>query len=498
MSSRRSARWTRAPRRLPRPRTATIGRVDDIHEITDALGQGGLTTLVGPGGVGKTRLALEAAAEASLVYARNVLADGLCFCDLAPVADPAALLDLLRTSLEVPRRPDQSMVDGIVDYLRHRRSLIILDNCEHLLEACCDLASTLLARSPDTVLLATSRAPLGVPGEFIRPVAPMPLPPNTPDPVPIGGNESVRLFLARAYDANPALVIDDRSLLAIGQICRQCDGLPLAIELTASRCRALTPAEIIDALAREGVNPPSSRPRAFERQRTIENTIAWSYDLLDEDARTLLDISSVFAPEFDLVALETVSRESIPEGSSRRLVTDLVGTSMLESHPGPEGSRLRALETIRAFSWAKLVTSGRSDVVVRKHEDHYLGLAKEAGLGMWTAQELRWKQRFAIDYPNLRAAALSALEARHWDAALGIPCAMRNFGHYGGRYEVFSWAEDAARAARDSAHPLLAETFGNAAFGRWLRNDLVGREPWPRKGSPSSASWGSTRAVRYG
>ena len=169
---------------------------------------------------------------------------------------------------------------------------------------------------------------------------------------------------------------------------------------------------------------------------------------MEPDSRTLLNVASVFAPEFGLAALEMVSSGWIAEGALRRRVTDLVDMSMLESHPDPEGSRLRVLDTIRTFGLANLRSSGHADAVVRRHAEHYLGFAKQAGLGMWTADERHWAQRFATEFPNLRAAAKGALETREWDAALGIPCSTRNFGHYGGRYEVFSWAEDAGSGGR--------------------------------------------------
>ncbi len=461
-------------RRLPRLRTATVGRADDIRAVTALLAEKPLTTLIGPGGVGKTRLALEAAAEASLAYAKHVLSDGLHFCDLGPVMDPTTLVDTVASSLDVPRRRDQALIDGIVDQLRHRRFLLLLDNCEHVLDAAAELVSTLMARCPSTVLLATSRAPLGVPGEHLYSVPPMPLPPSTPDPVRIEANEAVRLFLARALDADPNLVVDEEAVTAIGRICRQCDGLPLAIELIASRCRSLSPQDIAAALAVEDVTLPVRRPSAFERQRTIENTIAWSYDLLEPDARLLLDIASVFSAEFGITALEAVGQPWIPTTSTRRLVSNLVDMSMVESRSAVGGTRLRMLETIRAFANAKLQLSGRAPDVVRRHIDHYARLAEEAGLGMWTADELWWRRRFTVELPNLQAAAIAAVETEQWDAALSIPIAMRNFAHYGGHYEVFGWVEEAARAARATANPLLPDALGCAGFGRWLRNDLDG------------------------
>ena len=469
-------------RRLPKLRTETVGRTNDIREVTDAIERTTVITLIGPGGVGKTRLALEVAAEATLRYARNILTDGLCFCDLAPITDPATLPELVGASLELPRRRDQTIVDSIIDHLRHRRTLLLLDNCEHLVEPCADLVSMLTARCPGTIVLMTSRSPLGLPQERLYTVAPMRVPPKQPRGTSIEDHESVRLFLARARDVNPELPVDTASMEAIAEICRRCDGLPLAIELIASRCRALTPREILDALEDEQVILPRTRPSAFERQRTIENAVAWSYELLDSEARALLDVASVFAPEFDLAALRFVGADLVEPAHAARVVSHLVDMSMLESHPGPHGSRFRALETIRLFGWAKLQTAGRVTTAAERHADHYLALARQAALGMWTADEATWSERLALDLPNLRDAAATSRASGHWDAALGIPCAMRNFAHYSGRYEVFSWTEEAAWAARRSEHPLLAEAFGNAGFGRWLRNDLTGAKALAEEG----------------
>ena len=453
-------------RRLPKLRTETVGRTHDIREVTAAIERTSVLTLIGPGGVGETRLALEVASEATLRYARTILADGLCFCDLAPITDPASLPELIGASLELlaATRPD--------DRRRHRRPSSSSTDAPapRQLRAsrapCAEFVSTLTARCPGTVVLMTSRSPLGLPEERLYTVAPMRVPPKRPSGASIDDHESVVLFLARARDVNPEMPLDTASLESIAEICRRCDGLPLAIELIASRCRALTPQEILEALDHEQVTLPTARPSAFERQRTIENTVAWSYELLDDEARATLDVASVFAPEFDLDALRHVGADVVPPSHTARVVRHLVDMSMLESHPGRDGSRFRALETIRLFGWAELETKGHVETATQRHADHYLALAQEAGLGMWTRDEAWWSKRLALELPNLRIATAKSRLRERWDAALGIPCTIRNFAHYSGRYEVFSWAEDTAHAA----HELGTSVAGGDIRHRWVRS----------------------------
>jgi predicted ATPase len=461
-------------RRLPRPRTDTIGRQDAIEELTKALGEPGLLTLIGPGGVGKTRLALEVAAEATLRYARDSMADGLVYCDLAVITDPATLPEFVAAELEIPQRRDETVLEAIVDHLRHRRSLVILDNCEHLLDMCVALVSTILARCVRTVVLATSRAPLDIPREQRFHVGPMSVPSPAAGTEDVATHDAVRLFLARAREVNPALSIGEEALLTIGQICRQVDGLPLAIELVASRCRVLSPAEIREALEHEPAMLPRDAPSPFQRQRTIENTIAWSYGLLEPEARLLMDVASAFAPEFSFAALREVGSEFVSAPLIPHLTNVLSDMSMLDARPGPDGTVIHVLETIRAFGRARLRESDPDDRIARRHASYFLRLAEQAGAGMWTENEIEWSERIRDCLANLREAASWARDREDWSSALGIPCALRNFGHYTGRYEIFGWAESAAVAARTSGHPLVPEAFGNAGFGRWLRNDLSG------------------------
>ena len=304
-------------RRLPKLRTETVGRTNDIREVTDAIERRTGITLIGPGGVGKTRLALEVAAEATLGYARNILADGLCFCDLAPITDPATLPELVGASLELPHRRHQTIVDSIIDHLRHRRTLLLLDNCEHLVEPCADSAS-MLRPVPRHDVLMTSRSPLGLAQERLYTVAPMWVPPKQRE-----GRASRITSQYVCFLRGPGTSIPNcrstphrcrRSLRSVA-------GATVCRSRSSSSRRAAGRSPCARSSTRcqdEQVILPWTRPSAFERQRTIENAVAWSYKLLDSEARTLLNVASVFAPEFDLAALRFVGadRRACPRGAA--------------------------------------------------------------------------------------------------------------------------------------------------------------------------------------
>ena len=376
--------------------------------------------------------------------------------------------------------------------------LLLLDNCEHLAAPCAEFVSTLTARCPGTVVLMTSRSPLGLPEERLYTVAPMRVPPKRPSGASIDDHESVVLFLARARDVNPEMPLDTASLESIAEICRRCDGLPLAIELIASRCRALTPQEILEALDHEQVTLPTARPSAFERQRTIENTVAWSYELLDDEARATLDVASVFAPEFDLDALRHVGADVVPPSHTARVVRHLVDMSMLESHPGRDGSRFRALETIRLFGWAELETKGHVETATQRHADHYLALAQEAGLGMWTQDEAWWSKRLALELPNLAHRDGQVPPSRTLGRRPGHPvrdsqlCPLQRQV----RSVLVGGGHGTRRARARNIRCWRRHSASLGSVGGCAMTSPA-REPWPRRASPSSKRRPARRAGRY-
>ena len=329
--------------RLPAQMTSFVGRDEDLAAAAQAVTEARLVTLTGVGGVGKTRLALRTAAATAARFA-----DGLCWCELAPVTDPDAVAPAVATALGVHRGPAATVVESVVTFLGDQQRLLILDNCEHLLGGVRPLVSELLRGCPRLVVLATSRAKLGINGERVRPVAPLPLPsassPRRDEPSP-----AVRLFVERARAVRPDLRLDQATRDEIGTICRHLDGLPLALELAAARMRSLNPADISDRM-RSDLDLLSSGDEQSDRHGSLRAVLDWSYGLLTTEQRQLFDRLSVFAGSFDLAAAEEVcAGRGIERSRVVDLLTSLVDASMI-AVGGTEGAiRYSLLETLRRY-----------------------------------------------------------------------------------------------------------------------------------------------------
>ena len=282
----------------PAEATSFVGRVDDIAEAAARIGEARLVTLTGIGGVGKTRLARRAAVAVS-----GQFADGVSWCELAPLTEPAAVAPALATSLGVRRQPDAGVVDSVAHFLAPKRLLLVLDNCEHVLDGVRPLVEAILRGCPRVVVLATSRERLGMNGERVQPVAPLPLP-DSERPLDVTA-PAVALFVDRARAVRPDLQLGAANLAAIVGVCRHLDGLPLSLELAAARIRSLNPADLSARMAGHLELLSPTGPDAG-RHSTLRGVLDWSYNLLTPTQRRLFDRLSVFSGSFDLSAAEEV------------------------------------------------------------------------------------------------------------------------------------------------------------------------------------------------
>jgi non-specific serine/threonine protein kinase len=340
-----------APRHnLPLQLTSFVGREQALAEVGRLLATTRLLTLTGAPGVGKTRLALQLAGEG-----REAYADGVWLVELAPLADPALVPQAVATAVGVREQPGRRLVDTLADAVRGQELLLVLDNCEHLVEACATLADRLLRAGPRLRVLATSREALGIAGETTWWVAPLALP--AAEPMAAAGserlaaleaNEAVQLFVERARAAQPAFALTERNAGAVGQVCRRLDGIPLALELAAVRVPALGVEQLAQRLDDRFRLLTGGRRTALPRQQTLRAAVDWSYTLLPEAERVLLRRLAVFAGGWTLAAAEGVcGGDGLEAVDVFPLLVDLVDKSLVVAEPEDAEPRYRLLETLR-------------------------------------------------------------------------------------------------------------------------------------------------------
>ncbi|HLZ28744.1 MAG TPA: helix-turn-helix domain-containing protein [Chloroflexota bacterium] len=392
--------------RLPVPLTSFVGRAQERAEVRRLLGSVRLLTLTGAAGVGKTRLAQE--------VARDVEGE-VVFVELAPLADGALVPHAVASVLGVSEQPQQPLLQTLASALQARSLLLVLDNCEHLLAACAELAGTLLRKCLQLCVLATSREPLSIGGEVVWPVPGLTLPDQqaASPPEKTAESEAVRLFVERARAARPAFALTEQNARAVAEVCVQLDGMPLAIELAAARVRMLAPAQIADRLSDRFHLLAGGNRSSPTRHQSLQAAIDWSFDLLSESERLLLERLAVFAGGWTLEAAEAVcALESIARTDVLNLLSRLVDRSLVVAEPGTSGSfRYRLLETIREYAAERLERRGVGEVLSRRHRAWYLTLGEEALRGYWLrADLLGWWERLAPEQANFRAGLRFSLE----------------------------------------------------------------------------------------
>ena len=336
------------PTNLPTVRTELIGRTDEVTELMELVERERLVTLTGVGGVGKTRLALGVAASIAAGFT-----DGCWLVELSPVADGDEVVKSVAAAIRAPT----TTTDALVDYLADRRVLIVLDNCEHVLDAAADLVDAIAAAAADVHFLVTSREPLGLDGEQVRRVHSLALPAAEAGPQEAEATAAVRLFAERAAAASARFTIDAGNVAAVVEICRHLDGIPLAIELAAARVRAMAPAEIARRLDERFRLLAGGSRRSQERHRTLLATVAWSHDLLTDDEKITFRRLAVFPASFDLAAAEAVAGDGTIDVVD--CVLRLVDRSLVMFEP--EEDRYRLLETLRQYGADRLAEAGETE-----------------------------------------------------------------------------------------------------------------------------------------
>jgi predicted ATPase/DNA-binding SARP family transcriptional activator len=486
------------PRHLPLPLTELIGREAEVREVRDRLARSRLITLTGTGGIGKTRLALQVAEELAAEYA-----DGARFVPLASLADPDRVPDTVRAALGLPPgNTREEPMDILREYLSSRRLLLVLDNCEHLLDACAKLADALLSQCPGVRLLATSRQALGLGGETVWRVPSLSLPdpkqgsmvdgqwlmahgPSRPastinhQPSTMMQFAAIRLFVERARAVEPSFALTLGNASAVVEICRRLDGIPLAIELAAARVRAIPVAQIAPRLNDRFRLLTGGSRGALPRQQTLRATMDWSYDLLSEPERTLLRRLSVFAGGLTLEAAEAVcgdeeGRRQKAEGSDKHrtaaattaepaglpsafcllpsdvmdLLTQLVDRSLVTVERREEAARYVLLETTRDYARDRLREAGEWDGWRARHAEFFLAVAERAEPELRGPAQAEWLQRLEAEHDNLRAALDHFLDRGAVEEGLRL----------GGALGWFWWLRGYYSEGRERLQALLSQS----------------------------------------
>jgi predicted ATPase len=380
--------------RLPAPLSAFFGRSSELEDLASLLREERLVTLTGVGGVGKTRLALEAAHAAAADHA-----DGAFFVDLSDVDSPDLVPARVASALGVGDAPGADLRTTLANHMRAREALVLLDNCEHVLVAAAEVARDVLATGPATRILCTSREPLALPGEVSYPVSPLPVPGQEARPDDLRASAAVQLFLARARAARPRVGDDDRTVESAAAICSNLDGLPLAIELAAARARALSLEDIARGLADRFRFLVSWRRLTAARHRTLRETMDWSYELLAPAERTLFAQLSIFAGGFGLGAVAALCFDG-DEASTMESLERLVAASLVVPEETAGRMRYRLLETVREYAAEHLEEPGLSD----RHATYFLSFAEERAREVLASGTLGSLRALDPEEANLRAA----------------------------------------------------------------------------------------------
>jgi len=442
---------------LPEQPSSFIGRERELAELKVLLGETRLLTLLGMGGLGKTRLSLQVAAELMADYP-----DGVWFLDLAPLRDGALVVSEAAQTLGVREEPGRPLLQTLCAHLKASRVLVILDNCEHLLRPAAQLAHALLRAARQVTIIASSREALRVPGERAYPILPLPVPSRHDSLETLSRSTAVRLFIERAQEHRIDFTLTQAEAPAVAELVARLEGIPLALELAAARVRSMTLADINRGLADRYKVLTGGSFALEERQQTLRALVDWSYDILNPAEQTTLRRLAVFAGGFDLAAAEPVGDGApVSLGAVSELLASLVEKSLIGMEHRDGLARYRMLETIRDYAAEKLHGSGDAAATAARHCAHFFVVAKAARVGLRGPRQGEWLDRLDTEHDNLRGAMQVALTGRaDADAdpfvAVKLAVALQNFwimrGHAGeGRAAIQAMLAQPAVLAADMA-----------------------------------------------
>lgn len=448
-----------------------LGREREIDELLELMDRARVVTVVGPGGVGKTRLGLEVLRRRTPGQAAG------CVIELAPVRDPDATAAAVAAAIDVQLGQRIDIASACIEYLADRPRLLMVDNCEHVLGAIAGFLHRLLAGCPELTLLCTSREPIGLVNEHVVDLEPLPVPDDGSSLAIVAASPAVELFLTRAQRAQRSFRLDDDALAKAGSLCRALDGLPLAIELAAGRSAALGLDDVHARLDRRLDLLSSDRPTAHSRHRSLRATLAWSYELLDDESKLLLRHLSVFPGGFSLAAAERLAGALGVEADPASVVARLVEASMLARASTPSGVRFSQLETVRAFGVDELSQLGELDAAHELLVDWALELAAATYIAVHTADEPVWDDRVRREIPNLRAARRYLVDRGRNREVAQLLRGLHEWARWRDVSEIWAWAAELLVAVDPTDPELRQAALAVAMVSYWLqgRLDLASR-----------------------
>ncbi len=480
------------PGNLPAQVSSFIGREAEVSRVTKALGTSRVVTVTGVGGVGKTRLALQVAAELLPHYR-----DGSWLVEFAPVRDPDSVVDAVATVFRLTTRSGQTLEESLLEMLAGKQLLLVLDNCEHVIAEVARLVTRIEQECPGVVVFATSREGLAVDGEQL--IALPPLEAGTPTDAMerLATTDAVRLFVERARLVKADFALTDGNARAVAEVCQRLDGVPLAIELAAARVIALSPAQLAGRLDRRFQVLAGGRRGAVERHATLRAAIDWSYELLNSSEQRLLARMAVFPGASALEAVEEIcSGDPVERDDVMDLVTALVSRSLVVAEDSDLGTRFRLLETIRQYGEERLAEWSETESLLTRHARFYADLSTRAAENVYGPEQLVWAKQINVERDNIRSALAHAIDAN--DGVLAVQLVANHSHHhsYAGMGEVFeipaSRVIDLPNARDESGYPRVLMA---AAWHAHLRGDFDRAEELSKQAIETHSRLPTTRRL---